>query len=112
MKKYGKITGILLSVAVVVLSIIMSTQIPTVNPKITDLPLAIVNQDKNETTATMIEKLKERSTLNDNVSVKWIEVGSKDEAIEKMNGCILNPGHGKIPAPDFNFYIQKDKYPI
>ena len=96
MKKYGKITGILLSVAVVVLSIIMSTQIPTVNPKITDLPLAIVNQDKNETTATMIEKLKERSTLNDNVSVKWIEVGSKDEAIEKMNnkeyyGAIVIP---------------------
>ena len=27
-------------------------------------------------------------------------------------GCILNPGHGEIPAPDFNFYIQKDKYPI
>ena len=27
-------------------------------------------------------------------------------------GCIINPGHGKIPAPDFNFYIQKDKYPI
>ena len=27
-------------------------------------------------------------------------------------GCILNTGHGKIPAPDFNFYIQKDKYPI
>ena len=25
-------------------------------------------------------------------------------------GCILNPGHGKIPAPDFNFYTQKDKY--
>ena len=31
---------------------------------------------------------------------------------EKYIGCILNPGHGKIPAPDFNFYIQKDKYPI
>ena len=29
-----------------------------------------------------------------------------------LKGCILNPGHGKIPAPDFNFYIQKDKYPI
>ena len=27
-------------------------------------------------------------------------------------GCILNPGHGKIPSPDFNFYIQKDKYSI
>ena len=27
-------------------------------------------------------------------------------------GCILNPGHGKIPAPDFYFYMQKDKYPI
>ena len=27
-------------------------------------------------------------------------------------GCILNPGHGKIPDPDFNFYMQKDKYPI
>ena len=32
--------------------------------------------------------------------------------LAKNNGCILNPGHGKIPAPDFNFYIQKDKYPI
>ena len=30
----------------------------------------------------------------------------------KKLGCILNPGHGKILAPDFNFYIQKDKYPI
>ena len=29
-----------------------------------------------------------------------------------LEGCILNPGHGKIPAPDFNFYMQKDKYPI
>ena len=96
MKKYGKITGILLSVVVVILSIFMSTQIPTVNPKITDLPLAIVNQDKNETTIAMIEKLKENSTLNDNVSVKWVEVGSKDEAIEKMNnkeyyGAIVIP---------------------
>ena len=25
-------------------------------------------------------------------------------------GCILNPGHGKIPTLDFNFYTQKDKY--
>ena len=32
--------------------------------------------------------------------------------ITSFIGCILNPGHGKIPAPDFNFYIQKDKYPI
>ena len=32
--------------------------------------------------------------------------------IKGTTGCILNPGHGKIPAPDFNFYIQKDKYPI
>lgn len=85
MKKYGRIIGILLSVVVIILSIFMSTQIPTVNPKITDLPLAIVNQDKNETTTAMIEKLKENSTLNDKVSLKWVEVGSKDEAIEKMN---------------------------
>lgn len=96
MKKYGKITGILLSVVVIILSIFMSTQIPTVNPKITDLPLAIVNQDKNETTTAMIEKLKENATLNDKVSLKWVEVGSKDEAIEKMNnkeyyGAIVIP---------------------
>ena len=32
MKKYGKITGILLSVVAVILSIFMSTQFPTVNP--------------------------------------------------------------------------------
>ena len=25
--------------------------------------------------------------------------------------CILNPGHGKIPDPGFQF-IYKDKYPI
>ena len=31
---------------------------------------------------------------------------------QNKKGCILNPGHGKIPAPDFNFYMQKDKYPI
>ena len=31
---------------------------------------------------------------------------------QNIIGCILNPGHGKIPAPDFNFYMQKDKYPI
>ena len=31
---------------------------------------------------------------------------------ETKKGCILNPGHGKIPAPDFYFYMQKDKYPI
>ena len=29
-----------------------------------------------------------------------------------INGCILNSGHGKNPFPNFNFYIQKDKYPI
>ena len=48
MKKYGKIIGILLAAVSVIMSIFMSTQIPVVNPKITDLPLAIVNQDKNE----------------------------------------------------------------
>ena len=36
----------------------------------------------------------------------------KKESETILNGCILNPGHGKILAPDFNFYIQKDKYPI
>ena len=85
MKKYGKITGILLVAISVIMSIFMSTQIPVVNPKITDLPLAIVNQDKNETTTAMVEKLKQNSTLSDKLSVKWVEVDSKDEAVEKMN---------------------------
>ena len=85
MKKYGKIIGILLAAVSVIMSIFMSTQIPVVNPKITDLPLAIVNQDKNETTTAMVEKLKQNSTLNDKLSVKWVEVDSKDEAVEKMN---------------------------
>lgn len=85
MKKYGKITGILLAAVAVIMSIFMSTQIPVVNPKITDLPLAIVNQDKNETTTAMVEKLKQNSTLSDKLSVKWVEVDSKDEAVEKMN---------------------------
>lgn len=85
MKKYGKIIGILLAAVSVIMSIFMSTQIPVVNPKITDLPLVIVNQDKNETTTAMVEKLKQNSTLSDKLSVKWVEVDSKDEAIEKMN---------------------------
>ena len=85
MKKYGKIIGILLAAVSVIMSIFMSTQIPVVNPKITDLPLAIVNQDKNETTTAMVEKLKQNSTLSDKLSVKWVEVDSKDEAVEKMN---------------------------
>ena len=96
MKKYGKIIGILLAAVSVIMSIFMSTQIPAVNPKITDLPLAIVNQDKNEITTAMVEKLKQNSTLSDKLSVKWVEVDSKDEAIEKMNnkeyyGAIVIP---------------------
>ena len=85
MKKYGRITGILLAAVAVIMSIFISTQIPVVNPKITDLPLAIVNQDKNETTTAMVEKLKENSTLSEKVSIKWVEVDSKDQALEKMN---------------------------
>ena len=85
MKKYGKITGILLAAVAVIMSIFISTQIPVVNPKITDLPLAIVNQDKTEATTAMVEKLKQNSTLSDKLSVKWVEVNSKDEAVEKMN---------------------------
>lgn len=122
MKKYGRIIGILLSVVVIILSIFMSTQIPTVNPKITDLPLAIVNQDKNETTTAMIEKLKENSTLNDKVSLKWVEVGSKDEAIEKMNnkeyyGAIVIPENytkslatlvsSNAKAPEFTVLVNQ-----
>lgn len=122
MKKYGRIIGILLSVVVIILSIFMSTQIPTVNPKITDLPLAIVNQDKNETTTAMIEKLKENSTLNDKVSLKWVEVGSKDEAIEKMNnkeyyGAIVIPENytkslatlvsSNTKAPEFTVLVNQ-----
>ena len=32
------------------------------------------------------------------------------KAHDSFFGCILNPGHGKIPTLDFNFYTQKDKY--
>ena len=40
------------------------------------------------------------------------KIGKKTLKQNDNFGCILNPGHGKIPSPDFNFYIQKDKYPI
>lgn len=58
MKKYGKVTGILLIVIAVIMSIFISTQIPVVNPKIKDLPLAIVNQDKTDMTKAIVENLK------------------------------------------------------
>lgn len=57
MKNYGRIIGILLTAIVCIMSIFVSTQIP-INPKITDLPIAVVNQDKTDTTKAMVEKLK------------------------------------------------------
>ena len=47
MKKYGRVLGILLAAIITIMSIFDSTQIPIVNPKITDLPIAVVNQDKS-----------------------------------------------------------------
>ena len=44
--------------------------------------------------------------------MKLKQKNRKKAILLNIAGCILNPGHGKIPAPDFNFYIQKDKYPI
>ena len=85
MKNYGRIIGILLTAIVCIMSIFVSTQIPIVNPKITDLPIAVVNQDKTDTTKAMVEKLKENSQINDKVSIKWEEVSTKDEAVDKMN---------------------------
>ena len=38
------------------------------------------------------------------------EKGHELKAHDSFFGCILNPGHGKIPTLDFNFYTQKDKY--
>lgn len=85
MKKYGRVLGILLAAIITIMSIFVSTQIPVVNPKITDMPLAIVNQDKTGTTKAMVEKLKENSQINDKISIKWEEVATKDEVVEKMN---------------------------
>lgn len=85
MKKYGRVLGILLAAIITIMSIFDSTQIPIVNPKITDLPIAVVNQDKTDTTKVMVEKLKENSQVNDKVSIKWEEVSTKDEAVDKMN---------------------------
>ena len=85
---------------------------------------------KGRTTIAIAHRL---STIQDSNCIyvldkgEIIESGTHDELIAlkgnyyKMyqlqagmlnKGCILNPGHGKIPAPDFNFYMQKDKYPI
>lgn len=79
MKKYGRVLGILLAAIVCIMSIFVSTQIPIVNPKITDLPIAVVNQDKTDTTKVMVEKLKENSQVNDKVSIKWEEVNSQSK---------------------------------
>ena len=78
---------------------------------------------KGRTTIAIAHRL---STIQDSNCIyvldkgEIIESGTHDELIAlkgnyyKMyqlqagmlnKGCILNPGHGKIPAPDFNFYI-------
>lgn len=124
MKKYGRVLGILLAAIITIMSIFVSTQIPVVNPKITDIPLAIVNQDKTDTTKVMVEKLKENSQINDKLSIKWEEVATKDEAVEKMNngeyyGALVIPENYEksiaslatpnAKAPEFTIIINQGK---
>ena len=124
MKKYGRVLGILLAAIITIMSIFVSTQIPVVNPKIIDMPLAIVNQDKTDTIKVMIEKLKENSQINDKLSIKWEEVATKDEAVEKMNngdyyGALIIPENylknvaslatQNAKAPEFTVVINQGK---
>ena len=124
MKKYGRVLGILLAAIITIMSIFDSTQIPIVNPKITDLPIAVVNQDKTDTTKAMVEKLKENSQINDKVSIKWEEVSTKDEAVDKMNngeyyGALVIPENYEksvaslstpnAKAPEFTIVINQGK---
>lgn len=124
MKNYGRIIGILLTAIVCIMSIFVSTQIPIVNPKITDLPIAVVNNDKTDITKVMVEKLKENSQINDKVSIKWEEVSTKDEAVDKMNngeyyGALVIPENYEksiaslatpnAKAPEFTIIINQGK---
>ena len=124
MKKYGRVLGILLAAIITIMSIFDSTQIPIVNPKITDLPIAVVNQDKTDTTKAMVEKLKENSQINDKVSIKWEEVSTKDEAVDKMNngeyyGALVIPENYEksvaslstpnAKAPEFTIVIKNSQ---
>ncbi len=124
MKKYGKVIGILLAAVLGIISLFVSTQVPVVNPKITDLPLAIVNQEKSEVTTAMVEKLKENSNINEKLSIKWVEVDSKDKAIEKMNdgefyGALVIPENytqsisslatPNAQAPEFTVIVNQGK---
>lgn len=124
MKKYGRVLGILLAAIVCIMSIFVSTQIPIVNPKITDLPIAVVNQDKTDTSKVMVEKLKENSQINDKVSIKWEELSTKDEAVDKMNngeyyGALVIPENYEksvaslatpnAKAPEFTIVINQGK---
>lgn len=124
MKKYGKVTGILLIVIAVIMSIFISTQIPVVNPKIKDLPLAIVNQDKTVMTKAIVENLKKNSQINDKLSIKWEEVATKDQVVDKMNngeyyGALVIPENytkgiaslstSNAQAPEFKIVVNQGK---
>ena len=124
MKKYGKVTGILLIVIAVIMSIFISTQIPVVNPKIKDLPLAIVNQDKTDMTKAIVENLKKNSQINDKLSIKWEEVATKDQVVDKMNngeyyGALVIPENytkgiaslstSNAQAPEFKIIVNQGK---
>lgn len=84
-KKYGKLGAVIIGIVLVIMSIFVSTQIPSTNPKMNDLPLVIVNQDKGEMSKQIVEKLKENSNPSDKLSINWTELDSKDEVLEKMN---------------------------
>ena len=124
MKKYGRVLGILLAAIVCIMSIFDSTQIPIVNPKITDLPIAVVNQDKTDTSKAIVNKLKENSKINDKLSIKWEEIATKDEAVEKMNkgdyyGALIIPENylknvaslatPNAQAPEFTVVVNQGK---
>lgn len=85
MKKSIKNIFILVAAVVAIVAIFVSTQIPTINPTINNLPLVIVNEDKSDISNVMVEKIKENSKISDKVSVNWSEVENKDTAIEKMD---------------------------
>lgn len=83
--KKSKILLIISAIILVVIGFFVTTQIPTTNPKVKDLPIIIVNNDKGQLGSTIVDKLKDATKGNDKISINWQDMSSKDEAVEEMN---------------------------
>ncbi len=80
--KNNKILLAIMTVALIVITLITSAQIPTAKPEIKNLPIAIVNNDNSQLTTNIVDKLK--NTLEEQGTLKVEILDNKEQVLNEM----------------------------